>query len=234
MRDASTRSESISIVRQLRERGSASCDTSSDVSAREDVARARPPEPERRPRRRQVGDLRAAVGRRVVGVPLQVGHAVRAAGDDAELLVAEPHDRQVALERAARREHRRVDDLAVRDVHLAHRHPLHRLERARAGDVEDAERRQVEHRRAIAHRQVLGVDDRRPPARLPLRLAPVDPVAVLLEQRRVRLVPLRPLPGRGLEEDRAELAARARRTATAARGGSTPTARRGGRCRRSC
>ena len=32
-----------------------------------------------------------------------------------------------------------------------------------------------------------------------------DPVAVLLEQRRVRLVPLRPLPAGGLEEDRAEL-----------------------------
>ena len=93
--------------------------------AREDVARARPPEAERRVRRGEVGDLRAAVGGQVVGVPLQVGHAVRAARDDAELLVAEPHHRQVALERAARREHRRVDDLAVRDVHLAHRDLLH-------------------------------------------------------------------------------------------------------------
>ena len=40
---------------------------------------------------------------------------------------------------------------------------------------------------------------------VPLGLAPPDPVAVFLEQRRVRLVPLRTLPARRLEEDGAEL-----------------------------
>jgi len=34
------------------------------------------------------------------------------------------------------------------------------VERARAGDVEDRERGQIDHRAAIAHGQVLGVDDR--------------------------------------------------------------------------
>ena len=170
---------------------------------REDVARARAPEAERRPGRREVDD-RASRRRRVVRVPLQVGHAVRAAGDDAEVLVAEAHHRQVALERAARREHRRVDDLAVPDVHLAHRDRLHALERAGADHVEDAERGQVEHRRALAHREVLGVDDRRPPARLPLGLAARDPVAKFIEQLLVRLIPVRPLPRRRLVEHGAE------------------------------
>ena len=50
---------------------------------------------------------------------------VRAAGDDAEALVAEPHDREVGAEAAARREQRRVDDAPDRHVHLAHRDALH-------------------------------------------------------------------------------------------------------------
>ena len=83
----------------------------------------------------------------------------------------EPQDREVGAEAAARRQQRRVDDAPDRHVHLAHRDLLHGRERARAGDVEDAERAQVEDRRAVAHRQVLGVDDRRPPARVPLRRA---------------------------------------------------------------
>ena len=140
----------------------------------------------------------------VVAVPLQVGHAVRAARDDAEVLVAEPHHGEVRAEAAARREHRRVDDLAELHVHLPHRDLLHALERARADDVEDAERGEVEHRGAVAHRQVLGVDDRRPPARVPLGLAVVYLVGELLEQRRVRVVPVRPLPAGGLVEDRVE------------------------------
>ena len=57
----------------------------------------------------------------------------------------------------------------------------------------------------VAHREVLGVDDRRPPARLPLGLARHDPVAVLAEERLVRAVPVRPLPAGGLEELGAEL-----------------------------
>src|SRR5207244_140944 len=46
---------------------------------------------------------------------------------------------------------------------------------------------------------------RRPPARLPLRLARHDAVAVLLEQARVGFVPTGPFPAGGLVEDRSEL-----------------------------
>ena len=153
---------------------------------------------------REVGELRRPVRREVVGEPLVVGHPVRASGDDAEVLVAEPHDREVGLEASARREPRRVDDPADGDVALAHRHLLQRVQRARAREVEDRERGEVEDPRAVSHGEVLGVDDRRPPARVPLGLAPADAVAVLLEQRRVRLVPLRALPAGRLEEDGAE------------------------------
>src|SRR5439155_332162 len=66
---------------------------------------------------------------------------------------------ELAHIRDARGEHAQRGDL-----HLAHRDLLHGLERAWANDVEDAKRAQVEHRSAVAHRQVLSVDDRRPPA----------------------------------------------------------------------
>ena len=207
------------------------------VVARElahDLARPRAPEPERRPARGEVEDLRRAVLGQVVAVPLEVRHPVGAAGDHAEVLVAEPHHGEVGAEAAARREHRRVDDLAELHVHLAHRDLLHALERARPDDVEDAERGEVEHRRAVAHREVLRVDDRRPPARVPLGLAVVDLVRELLEQRGVRLVPVRALPAGGLVEDRAELGLPlvVRRQPHPA--APTPTARPGARCRRSC
>src|SRR6266849_3003590 len=48
--------------------------------------------------------------------------------------------------------------------------------------------------------------ERRPPARLPFRVTPRDAVAELVQQRGVRLVPERPLPTRGLEEERLQLA----------------------------
>ena len=54
---------------------------------------------------------------------------------------------------------RRVDDATGRDVHLADRNALHRVERALADDVKDRERRQVDDSGTLAHRQVLGVDD---------------------------------------------------------------------------
>ena len=96
---------------------------------REDVARARAPEPDRAPRRREVLDPRVAD--EVVGEPFLVRHAVRAARDDAEPVVVHLHDRQVGLEAAARRQHRRVDHAPGRHVHLPCGDLLHRLERIR-------------------------------------------------------------------------------------------------------
>ena len=78
----------------------------------------------------------------------------------------------------------RVDHLADRDVALRDAGLLHRGERAGAGDVEDRERGQVDHAGVLAHREVLGVDDRAPPARVPLVLAGHHGVAVLLDAGR--------------------------------------------------
>ena len=130
---------------------------------------------------------------------------MRGAGDDPEELRAQPHDRQVGLEAAVVVEDRRVDDAPGLDVELGERDVLECFERAGAGDVEDVEGGQVDHRDPVPHRQVLGVHDRRPPARLPLGLARHHPVAVLLEQLGVRLVPPGALPAGRLEEDGAEL-----------------------------
>src|SRR5450759_2971332 len=69
--------------------------------------------------------------------------------------------------------------VTTRHVHLPRGDLLYDVERARALHVKDRERGQVEHRCAVAHREVLGVDDRRPPARVPLVLTPLD--AVLLD-----------------------------------------------------
>ena len=186
--------------------GKPSCETSSPVTLAR-MSRARGPHrPIVAPGRREVGDLRAAVAREVVGEPLEVGHAVRAARDDAEPLVAEPHDRQVGLEAAARRENRRVDDAADGRRPSGARTPAARR-RARRGRrrrrSQNAERSKIPAR--LAHREVLGVDDRRPPARVPLASRRPTRSPYSSTQRRVRLVPLRPLPARRLEEDGAEL-----------------------------
>ena len=187
-------------------KGKPSLETSSPVTLAR-MSRARGPQsPRVHHAEVSIGELCGAVAGQVVAEPLAVGHAVRAARDDPELLVAEPHDREVGLEAAAGREPRRVDDPADRDVDLPLRHVLEGVERSRPGDVEDRERGEVEDRGPLAHGEMLRVDDRRPPASVPLRLAAADPVAELLEQRRVRLVPLRALPARRLEEDGVELA----------------------------
>ena len=184
----------------------------------EDVAGARSPEADG-------GELVGAVAAarhldQVVGEPLPVGHAVGTAGDDPEVVVAEPHHGEVGEEPALGVEDRGVDDLADGDVALGDAGLLHRRERARAGDVEDAERGQVDHAGVLAHGEVLGVDDRAPPAGVPLVLARHHCSAVLLDEAGVGLVPPRPLPADGLVEPRPErlLRLRHRRPADAAVG----------------
>ena len=76
---------------------------------RQDVARARAPQPERRAAFVSVVELGGAVGRRRVLEDLLVAHAHAAAGHDPEPVVAEPHDRQVGEDPAGRVEERRVD-----------------------------------------------------------------------------------------------------------------------------
>ena len=134
----------------------------------------------------------------VVPEPLEVGHAVGAAGDDPEDVLLEAHDREVGLEAARLGQDGRVDHAADRDVHLAHRDLLDGRQGARADDVEDGERGEVEDAGGLAHGEVLGVDDRAPPARVPLVGARRD--TVLLDEGGVAVVPLRPLPAGDLEE----------------------------------
>ena len=148
----------------------------------------------------EVWSTTAAPGGQVVGEPLEVRHAVQAAGDHAVAVVGQPHHGEVGAEAALGVEHRRVDHPAVGHVGLGDDDALHGLRRGRPDDVEDRERGQVDDAGPLAHREVLGVDDRRPPAGVPLVLARQDPVAVLAEQGLVGLVPERPLPADGLEE----------------------------------
>jgi hypothetical protein len=131
---------------------------------------------------------------------------VSAAGDHAEVVVGQAHDREVGAEATGLVEDRGVDDAADLHVGLGDDDVLHRGQRLGADDVEDDEGRQVDQARGLAHLQVLGVDDRRPPARVPLVLARHARVAELLDEPGVRLVPERALPAGGLVEHRAELA----------------------------
>ena len=132
-----------------------------------------------------------------------------------------------------RRQHRRVDDAADRHVHLARATTAWTASSApgpTTSKIANADRSKMPG--ALAHREVLGVDDRRPPARVPLGLARLDAVA----SRRaaaLRLVPLRPLPAGDLEELGAERLLPLVHRRRAQRRGRTATARPGGRCRRS-
>ena len=150
--------------------------------------------------------LRRAVTNEAVDEPLFLGHAGGAAGDDPESIGTEAHDGEVALEAAPFVEQRGVDDTTDRHVHLRDREVLEAREGSLAGDVQDHEGREVDEPTAVAQRQVLRVDDRGPPARLPLGGALHDPPGVALEQGLVALIPEWPFPARGLEEHRVEVA----------------------------
>ena len=140
-------------------------------SARARMSRARGPQSPSvvQPLVRSVSWARP-VRREVVGEPLAVRHPVRAARDDAEVLVAEPHDRQVGLEAAARREPaacRRPSRPARRSAASTPAGARRRAPGPATSKI--AERGEVEHCRPLPHREVLGVDDRRPPAACPTR-----------------------------------------------------------------
>ena len=171
----------------------------------EDVAGPWTPDPDRGHVVGEVGERGLLVVGQPAGEPRPVGHAVGSAGDDPEVVRTEAHHRQVGPEAALRVEDRGVDHLADRDVALRDAGALDDGERGRSRDVEEAEGRQVDHCPRLAHPEVLGVDDRAPPARVPLVLARHHGVGVLLDEGRVGLVPERSFPTRGLEEDRPQL-----------------------------
>ena len=171
----------------------------------QDVPGQRAPQPERGVGVRDVMELGRAIGRQGVLEDLPVAHPHTAAGHDPEVVVGEPHDRQVGEDPTGGVQERRVDRPADRDVDLVDAEMLEGGQGTGSRDVEDRKGRQVHEARPVAHREVLGVDDRRPPARLPLGLAGHDSVAVLAQERLVGAVPERPLPARRLEELGAQL-----------------------------
>ena len=234
MREASTSSESISTLAAGAELERVGADVVVGERA-EDVAGPRAPQPDRGERRGQVDDLGRAVGRQVVAEPLAVEVAVRAAGDDPEAVLGQPHDRQVGAEAAALVDDRRVDDLArARRSSAPTAMRCTASNAPRPDDVEDHERRQVDVAGALAHRQVLGVDDRRPPARVPLGRAGHD-----ARRRTRRAAPRSRRTSAGAPSRRSRRRTRRARpgwraSGRGARCGCCPTARPGGRCRRSC
>ncbi len=175
-------------------------------AAREHVACVGAPQTERRVGRREVAQLGRAVRGQVIDEPLLLRHPGVRAGDDAEPLRAEPHDREVGFETAALVEQGGVDDTPDRHVQLGDGESLQGRQGIRTGDVEYHEGRQIGESAALTQREVLGVDDRRPPARLPLGAALHEPPGVSVEQGTVALVPVGTFPARGLEEDGPEVA----------------------------
>jgi hypothetical protein len=119
-----------------------------------------------------------------------------ATGDNPERLIAQSHDGQVRLEPAALPKDRCVDNFPGIDIHLAHDDVLQGIQGTRACHVENGKGSKVNDPRAITHRQMFGVDDGRPPPRLPLGSSRHDPIAILGQQRFVRRVPVRSLPPR--------------------------------------
>ncbi len=87
--------------------------------------------------------------------PCEVARRLRRAGDDEELGGAEPHDGEIALEAAARIEHRRVHHPACRDVDLVRAQPLQYVQRVATFQHELGERRLVEDDRILAARALL-------------------------------------------------------------------------------
>ena len=165
----------------------------------------RAPQPDRGPGRGEVGQGRP--GGQVVGDPLGVGHPGRAAGHHPEPVRAQPHHGQVGPEAAVL--------VQPRGVHHARRRPRSAgrptgsaPHPARPGPEISSTAKADRSTRAqrVPHGQVLGVDDRRPPARLPLGRALHQPARVPLQQGGVGGVPERPLPADGLVEEGAERA----------------------------
>jgi hypothetical protein len=133
--------------------------------------------------------------------PGEVVHPRPAAGHDHERLLAGAGDGQVTPDPAGGAEHRRVHHGPGAPVDPVRADPFEEREGVWPLDVELDVGGQVEERRALARREVLGADGRRPvlgrPAgpRLPRGAA----------QDFVRVEPLRTLPARAREELGAEL-----------------------------
>jgi hypothetical protein len=100
-------------------------------------------------------------------------------------------------------EQRRVDRAADRHVARVDGHPVEEGERARPLEVELVEGREVDHADVLTHVHVLAVDDRRPPAGVPLVLARLDATGTRRPGRRSTRTSAG-APSRGRRRTRAE------------------------------
>ena len=167
-----------------------------EVGVRErpqDVAHGRPPESEAGSFVVHRADrYRVAVG----GVAQKPREVARAVPAEHEAVVRETRDRDVGCDTAMIVEQHRVRDGAGRPIDPTGGDPMQESGGSRPGDLDPREGGQVEQPRGLPHGAVLGDRDRRPVPRRP-RVARRHAASV---ERGVRRVPLRPFPGRHVNE----------------------------------
>ena len=100
--------------------------------------------------------------------PIVVASAVECSGDDSEVIGTESHDRKVAPEATTWCEQRRINRTTNRYINIVDAHVLQESDYARASEIEFIESSEVDHADRLAHLQVLGVCNRRPPSSIPL------------------------------------------------------------------
>ena len=167
---------------------------------RQDRACGRSPEAEAGVGRGDVVESHAAVVRRVLADPGEVVATEGRPRDDSEAILAEPGDREVALDSAACVQHLRVRDRADVPDDAVGAEALEQRRRALAGNLELGERGLVEESRRLAAGAVLGADRRRP-----VSPGPAARAQALVTHGRIRLEPVRALPARFLAERGSEL-----------------------------
>ena len=136
----------------------------------------------------------------MVADPRQVVHPEGRPCDNAEAPLAQPRDREVALDAAAVVEHLRVGERADPSRHPVVGEAFEKLGRACAADLDLRERREIEDRGSFATGRVLDADGRRPQPAGP-------PVGAqrLVAMSAVRLEPVHALPARLLAKRRAHI-----------------------------
>ena len=162
----------------------------------------RSPQSERRDVVGDVPERDRTVGGHVALRPELVAPAVEDAGDDAHLIVARAHHREIGVEAAVGGEPGRVDGAPHRHVDPVHGQAVGVFHGAGTGQLEDLEGAEVHQPAVLPQVEVLAHGDGAPPAVVPLHLAVGQPVT--LGEVGVGGEPLRALPGAGLEELGAE------------------------------
>src|SRR6478736_2929091 len=168
-----------------------------------DLAGQRSPQPDAAGAAGDVADLDRTVRRRLPTQVVQIQRTVRA---DLEQLFAEPGDGDVAADPTGLVEKQRVGHRADGLVHLSGGDALQQIQGTGPADLKPLERCHVVHGHRGAGPPRLGCGDGGVELRAPGVAGRRNPFRrKLFHQRRVGLVPVRPLPAGALQENRAEL-----------------------------